>query len=149
MENKELYNKQTNQIVRHWFMDSEGNYYLNCDPYGVQVSGKVTVMPINMSNYEVRQSSQPINSGWVLCDDDMPEPLETVWISNGKGWTTLGCIVDFEEGYCWAELVNGLVYQEGDKIVAECEADDMDVVFWHRLPQPITELFGFSEQLKR
>jgi hypothetical protein len=80
------------------------------------------------------QSSQPINSGWVLCDDDMPELDETVWITNGCGWTALGCLVECEGGYCWAELVNGLVYQEGDKIVAECEADDMDVVFWHRLP---------------
>jgi len=31
--------------------------------------------------------------GWVAIENGLPEELETVWISNGKGWTTLGCIV--------------------------------------------------------
>jgi hypothetical protein len=127
MENKELI-KQLESLA-----DScDSDYALFINGYNRGVLDAI----ILVNRHFVEQSSQPINSGWVLCDEDMPEPLETVWISNGKGWTTLGCIVDFEEGYCWAELVNGLVYQEGDKIVAECEADDMDVVFWHRLPQP-------------
>jgi len=82
------------------------------------------------------QSSQPINSGWVLCDDDMPELNEAVWISNGCGWTALGCLVECEGGYCWA-VTNGIIYEEDGKIVSECELDDdYDVVYWHRLPTP-------------
>jgi len=57
---KVLYDKVNKRISKHWFVDNEGNFYINCDPYGVQMSGKVTVIPINMSNYEVRQASQPI-----------------------------------------------------------------------------------------
>ena len=31
---------------------------------------------------------------------------------------------------------NGVIYQEKNKIVSECESDDLDVKFWHRLPEP-------------
>jgi hypothetical protein len=73
---------------------------------------------------------------WVLCDDDMPEIDETVWITNGCGWTALGCLVECEGGYCWA-VTNGIIYEDDDKIVSECELDDdYDVVYWHRLPSP-------------
>ena len=82
---------------------------------------------------------------WINVKDSLPEVLETVWISNGKGWTTLGCRTDYFEGYnseynwCWASVQNGIIYQEDGKIVAECEADDLDVKYWHELPTPITE----------
>ena len=72
---------------------------------------------------------------WVAVENGLPDELETVWISNGKGWTTLGCIVYAEGGWHWAET-NGVIYQENDKIVSECESDDLDVKFWHRLPKP-------------
>ena len=72
---------------------------------------------------------------WILCDDDMPEVDETVWITNGCGWTALGCLVQCEGGYCWA-VTNGIIYEEDGKIVSECELDDdYDVVYWHRLPR--------------
>jgi len=73
---------------------------------------------------------------WILCDDDMPEVDETVWITNGCGWTALGCLVECEGGYCWA-VTNGIIYEEDGKIVSECELDDdYDVVFWQQLPNP-------------
>ena len=75
-------------------------------------------------------------SEWVLCDDDMPEIDETVWITNGCGWTALGCLVECDGGYCWA-VTNGIIYEDDGKIVSECELDDdYDVVYWHRLPSP-------------
>jgi hypothetical protein len=82
---------------------------------------------------------------WISVKESLPEVLETVWISNGKGWTTLGCRTDYFEGdngelnWCWASIQNGLVYQQGFEIVAECEADDLDVKYWHKLPTPIIE----------
>lgn len=72
---------------------------------------------------------------WVAVENGLPDELETVWISNGKGWTTLGCLVYAEGGWHWAET-NGVIYQEDGKIVSECESDDLDVKFWHRLPEP-------------
>lgn len=77
---------------------------------------------------------------WISVKDSLPEPLETVFISNGKGWTTLGCITElFDKGdgssWCWAQS-NGIIYEENGKIVAECEDDDLDVQYWHRLPNP-------------
>ena len=72
---------------------------------------------------------------WISVEDELPEPLETVWISNGKGWTTLGCLV-WDDGYHWA-ATNGVIYQEENKIVAECESDDLDVKFWCKLPEAI------------
>ena len=72
---------------------------------------------------------------WVAVENGLPDELETVWISNGKGWTTLGCIVYAEGSWHWAET-NGIIYQEKGKIVSECESEDLDVKFWHRLPEP-------------
>jgi hypothetical protein len=79
---------------------------------------------------------------WISVKEKLPEHLETVWISNGKGWTTLGCRTDLydngEDGFswCWAAISNGLVYEKEGKIVAECEEDDLDVIFWQSLPKP-------------
>lgn len=80
-------------------------------------------------------------NGWISVEDSLPEPLETVWLSNGKGWTSLGCRSDYYEGdngelvWCWAET-NGIIYEENGKIVSECDSDDLDVLFWHRIPKP-------------
>jgi len=76
------------------------------------------------------------NNGWVSVSDSLPKPLKTVWISNGKGWTTLGCLVETPEGWHWAKT-NGVIYQEGEEIVSECEGDDLDVNYWHELPKAI------------
>ena len=101
----------------------------------------------NNSTAQNQQVSQPNAnknvSGWVSVNDSLPEHLETVWISNGKGWTTLGCRSDLYDNngdgcysWCWAAATYGSVYEEDGKIVAECEEDDLDVRFWHPLPVP-------------
>lgn len=76
-------------------------------------------------------------NGWVSVDDEMPEESETVWISNGKGWTSLGCLAYTGEGWCWAET-NGVIYEEDGKIVSECEYDDLDVKWWHKIPNSVS-----------
>jgi len=97
-------------------------------------------------DYEERASQNESNStdpllgldnviSWVVVENGLPDELETVWISNGQGWTTLGCLVYAEGGWHWAET-NGVIYQEKGKIVSECEPDDLNVKFWHRLPEP-------------
>lgn len=81
------------------------------------------------------------SSNWISVKDRLPDTLETVWISNGKGWTTLGCRSDLYEGdnndliWCWC-YTNGVIYEEDGKIQAECEADDIEVRFWQPLPEP-------------
>lgn len=72
---------------------------------------------------------------WVTASEKLPPPLQTVWGSNGKGWTALVCLVETNEGWHWAES-NGVIYEENGKIVSECESDDLDVKFWHMLPEP-------------
>ncbi len=72
---------------------------------------------------------------WTKVEDGLPDELETVWISNGKGWTTLGCRVYEDGDWHWAES-NGTIYEEDGKIVSECESDDLDVQDWKALPEP-------------
>lgn len=74
---------------------------------------------------------------WVSVHEALPPHLETVWLTNGK-WVALGCRVEGEDGYHWADS-NGVIYAEDGKIVAECESDDLDVTYWQRLPKlPVT-----------
>lgn len=70
---------------------------------------------------------------WHKVSEKMPNALESIFMSNGKGWVSIGCLVDSNDGWHWAES-NGTMYEENGKIVTECESDDLDVVFWHPFP---------------
>jgi hypothetical protein len=74
-------------------------------------------------------------SRWVAVTDALPKALQTVWLTNGKGWCCLGCLIEDAEGWHWAES-NGVIYIENGEIVSECESEDLDVNFWHELPKP-------------
>lgn len=73
--------------------------------------------------------------GWIAVADKLPKPQLTVWLSNGKGWVTLGCLVETRDGWHWAEG-NGVVYEQDGEIISECESEDLDVAYWHTLPSP-------------
>jgi hypothetical protein len=73
---------------------------------------------------------------WIKATEKLPTPFQTVWMTNGKGWVALGCLVDADGGYHWAQS-HGIIYQEGNAIIAECESDDLDVVYWHPVPEVI------------
>lgn len=90
-----------------------------------------------MTDSNNETSNQQNLNGWISVSDDKPEPFKTVWISNGKGWTTLGCLVETSEGWHWAET-NGIIYEEDGFIVSECESDDLEVNFWHSCPIPLS-----------
>lgn len=82
--------------------------------------------------------AKPLVSGWVSVNERLPEPLQTVWISNGNGWTSLGCRTALYEidgvwNWCWAET-NGTIYEQDGQIVTEAEEDDLDVQYWHECP---------------
>lgn len=89
---------------------------------------------INLEN-ENHPSYLGTVSGWVAVTDALPKALQTVWLTNSKGWCRLGCLVEDDEGWHWAES-NGVIYIENGEIVSECESDDLDVNFWHELPKP-------------
>lgn len=72
--------------------------------------------------------------GWVSVTDSLPKAFKTVWLSNGKEWCCLGCLVEDAEGWHWAES-NGVIYVENGEIVSECESEDLDVTYWHEIPK--------------
>jgi|SRR5690554_2070720 len=94
---------------------------------------------MNSAKDQIKHSTatdgKPPVSGWVAVTDALPKPLQTVWLINGKGWVCLGCLVESDEGWHWAES-NGVIYIENGEIVSECESEDLDVNFWHELPKP-------------
>jgi len=56
---KVLYDKVNKRIARHWFVDKEGNFYINTDPYGVEMSGKITIISVaNNPNYQIVETNK-------------------------------------------------------------------------------------------
>ena len=72
---------------------------------------------------------------WISIEDRLPKSLQTVWLSNGNGFICLGCLVDNDDGWHWAES-NGIIYIDNGEITSECESDDLDVRYWMPLPSP-------------
>ena len=77
---------------------------------------------------------------WISVKSLLPERLEIVFISNGKGQTWIGCrteLFDKEDrnSWCWARSYDSIYEQEG-KLQADCYDEDLDVKYWHRLPSP-------------
>jgi hypothetical protein len=81
---------------------------------------------------------QPKNIGekssWVAVENGLPKPLQTIWLANKKGWVAIGCLVESDGGWHWAES-NGVIYAENGEIISECESEDLDVEFWQELPK--------------
>ena len=73
---------------------------------------------------------------WRDSDVFMPQEEKTLFISNGRGWTSIGCLVYLNDSWYWGEMSAG-IYQENDEIIAECELDDLDVRFWHPFPKKL------------
>jgi hypothetical protein len=74
------------------------------------------------------------NNKWISVTEKLPKALQTVWLTDGKGWVALGCLVESDGGWHWAES-NGIIYAENGEIVSECESEDLHVNFWHELPK--------------
>ena len=72
---------------------------------------------------------------WISVENRLPKSLQTVWLSNGNGFICLGCLVDNDDGWHWAES-NGIIYIDNGEITSECESEDLDVVYWKPLPSP-------------
>jgi hypothetical protein len=55
---KILYDKVNKRIANvQWFTDQDGNYWIDTDPHGVQMSGNVTIrfLKKDHAQYEVRE----------------------------------------------------------------------------------------------
>jgi len=55
---KILYDKVNKRIANIlWFTDQDGNYWIDTDPYGLQMSGNVTIRFLKKDHpkYEVRE----------------------------------------------------------------------------------------------
>lgn len=109
-------NTEKNKDLDHWRSNAEENY---------------DQTPISVLKY-ISKLEKELKK-WIPVEEQLPDELETVWISNGKGFTTLGCL-SYDCGWHWA-VTNGIIYEEQGKIVSECESDDLDVKFWSRIPE--------------
>lgn len=48
-----LYDELSKKPVKMWYVDEEGNYYIDTDPNGVDMSGKRRILPVNKDRYKV------------------------------------------------------------------------------------------------
>lgn len=106
---------------------------LKCTDFSLTT--KFNKMDKNLNKPQTPPLQQTAVSGWVAVTDALPKPLQTVWLTNGKGWCCSGCLVESDGGWHWAES-NGVIYIENGEIVSECESEDLDVNYWHELPKP-------------
>jgi hypothetical protein len=74
-------------------------------------------------------------SPWINVKDRLPGEGQMVWgINPEQGTAVLVCrIIDVVDGWCWA-MSNGTTYIEDGEIVAECEAEELDITHWMPLP---------------
>jgi len=49
-----LFDKRNNKEVRSWYVDMEGNPYIDLDPCGIDMSGTRTIKPAIEKFYEFR-----------------------------------------------------------------------------------------------
>lgn len=73
--------------------------------------------------------------GWIALSTRMPDHLKAIWISDGKGTTTLGCRIVEGDSWCWG-VCKGDIYEADEEIIVECEIQEIDVVVWHEVPMP-------------
>lgn len=51
---------------------------------------------------------------------------------------TMGLKFNFRQNvWCWAVNYDGSITEEDGKLTADCELDDVEVLFWHPVPKPI------------
>lgn len=48
----ELHDTLSKRPVKMWFADQEGNYYIDHDPHGLDMSGKRTIHPAGIDRYQ-------------------------------------------------------------------------------------------------
>ncbi|MRM83385.1 hypothetical protein [Riemerella anatipestifer] len=73
-------------------------------------------------------------NNWKKTEEELPNENETVWITNGKDWVALGCLVYLEYGYLWG-ISNNEIYSKDGKIMTEVDLEEgLDVKFWHSVP---------------
>jgi hypothetical protein len=89
-------------------------------------------MPYNLEISDIMILAN--NNRWIPVTEKLPEPLQTVWLTDGRDWVGLGCRVESDGGWHWAQS-NGVIYSENGEIVSECESEDLDINYWHDLPK--------------
>jgi hypothetical protein len=89
-------------------------------------------MPANLKISDIM--ILPNNNKWISVREKLPEHLQTVWLTDGRDWVGLGCLIECQGGWLWAQS-NGIIYAENGEIVSECESEDLDVHYWHELPK--------------
>lgn len=91
--NKYLFDKVNQRKATFWFNDIEGNFYINADPHGVQMSGKITIIPIgtNHHQYEIREEYSELQLAQykerLLVEiPKILEGIDTDEVANEEGW---------------------------------------------------------------
>lgn len=141
MEKSEAYKIAKNKLINRYENKDYEEELKYIHMYGCETVDMIVDIIMELSEGN-QSNSEPANcaifdvNNWVACDDRLPEHLQTVWLANKeKQWVCLGCLVDTNEGWHWAES-NGVIYVDEGKIVSECESDDLDVTHWCALPKP-------------
>ena len=124
--------KYTGQLVTGDFEENTMTFEIEGEM--ILQAGRYEIQQIEVGNKGKNLGIANVTQ-WVAASYKLPNHLQTVWGSNGKGWTALVCLIETNEGWHWAES-NGTIYEENGEIVSECESDDLDVVYWQPLPKP-------------
>lgn len=66
-----------------------------------------------MTTFDFSDVKEGDLGGWVTVTDALPKALQTVWLTNGKGWICLGClVVDAEGSQLRFDINNGITLCE-------------------------------------
>jgi hypothetical protein len=93
--------------------------------------------PANVATPETKGgSAATIGSGWIACDDRLPDLDEIVWLYQDGIGMWVGGRADDADGWLWGNAYSSM-WWNGKKWDAELETDDdYHPTHWMQLPSP-------------
>ena len=71
---------------------------------------------------------------WNKVKEKLPDINQTVWLTNGKDWVTLGCLVNYDGKLMWSCNNYVYVYSKDYQTAINYNIDFSEIIYWYPVP---------------